>query len=195
MITTAAIFLLGVLLIVASKHKADGEFDKPILSMGLICAIVGAVGFMGKMANSHDDIKPIILAGLALIAGALIVWWMTNEFANSSPFSQSWGEYFLYGWFKWDNYAEIWLFGAALFIGAAFYLYSHSAQAVERIDRKARYSAALEEIHAQDRARLAQAKAHQPETKSHQLKSGSGARKSPSKPTVSRRTTHHTDRQ
>ena len=81
--------------------------------------------------------------------------------------SEDWGEYMLFGWYKWDDYAEFLIWGLVICVGSAAYLYSQGQHSLYVIDKNSRYRAALAEIQAQDKA-LAAAKI-KPSVKAHHV--------------------------
>lgn len=61
---------------------------------------------------SYFDASVFLQCGVCIVVGLFLVMLAVNLFSNSSPFSQSFGQFFLFGAVKWDDFAAILLLGA-----------------------------------------------------------------------------------
>lgn len=61
---------------------------------------------------SYFDSSLFLSCAVSIVVGIFLVVLAMNLFSNSSPFSQSFGQYFFFGFVKWDDFAGILLVGA-----------------------------------------------------------------------------------
>lgn len=91
--------------------------------------------------NASNETANVGMAILVLIFGIFLVSTMSEAFKNSSPESTSWGQFAFFGFFKWDDFAEIWLYGAVAVIGATLFIGYDLLNAWNRGETEAAYRA------------------------------------------------------
>lgn len=99
-------------------------------------AFVACLWFAGSAAygfgGNYTDLSGLILSAFGIVIGIAIIKVMLNAFSNSSPFSQGFGEFFMFGAFKWDDYAGILIVGVLLAGWGICTLLSQTTSAIER---------------------------------------------------------------
>ncbi|MBY0547618.1 MAG: hypothetical protein K2W95_10015 [Candidatus Obscuribacterales bacterium] len=94
-----------------------------VMSLG-ICLILGSpiLNRLITGLNNSNEMGNVGAALLIIAAGAIVVGIMNTAFKTSSPVSTSLEQYAVFGWCKWDDFAQIWLLGAVALIGASLFL-------------------------------------------------------------------------
>jgi len=86
---------------------------------------------MVQKMYSYFDSNLLVSCGVCIVVGLFLVVLAVNLFSNSSPFSQSFGQYFLFGFVKWDDFARILLIGALMAGWGIWTLVSTTTRAVQ----------------------------------------------------------------
>lgn len=94
-----------------------------VMSLGLgmiVCSPI--INRLATGLDSNGEMSNVGMGILIFTAGALVVFIMTEAFKHSSPFSTSPDQFWMFGFFKWDEFAQIWLVGAVVLLGAGLFL-------------------------------------------------------------------------
>src|SRR5262245_22142830 len=107
MISITILFLLAALVLLSCRDNKTGNVNFGLLGAGILLLCLAGCLALNAAAGLDSDLKGILLAGLGIVGGSLLIWSMMLAFAGSSPMSENFGEYMIFGWFKWDDYAEL----------------------------------------------------------------------------------------
>ncbi|HEY9786307.1 MAG TPA: hypothetical protein V6D17_12950 [Candidatus Obscuribacterales bacterium] len=129
---TITIFVVGMLIACLAYSREKKQFRIPTLMVGTAVMLLAhpASLVIDGIMKTHSG-HTISLAVLGIIAGIIVIAAMTALFTNTSPYSESLGECWFFGFFKWDEFAVLWLAGAVILIGSVYMLLTQTGRAWE----------------------------------------------------------------
>lgn len=180
---TIVMMVIGAIFVFLSYNFSKRTFSVPVLLLGL-----GFITLSRTVANSVESIMlahagpTISLCIGGILIGALIVFVMFEAFQNSQPHSTSCGQFMMFGWYKWDDFAEIMIWGALILLCSASTLYSEA----ERAFAYGRANQSVQAIEAnKNQTRAAVSK------NAHHSAPNKAAKSTGSKPRTHKTNTHH----
>ncbi len=91
---------------------------------------------IGPALYSYDQLGDVFKSDIlwsvgGIVGGALLVWLMIDLFSNTSPESTSFNQFFCFGFYKWDDFAQYLLIGLVIAAAGIYSLFQSTSRAIE----------------------------------------------------------------